>query len=394
MASNIISQSPFSATGVRPGQWFLTSSEEYTTLITPGYLNSVSSAGIDFNPNDIIYAQYNDGANFGMFIVSVDNGTFSMDIYSPNSNSFVFQHTMFVAKGGSDLNSGTSIGAPKLTVQAAINALAPNLTDASVVNIMDGGTYNENLVLPLNLSIYGPNATLLSTTGDTITVQDSGQTTLSAVRVASLKSDSGLAINVLGPNSVLYSETPIIQGDIYSEGVLLTKNGLSLIDSTVTIAANSQAVLNFTNLIGSTLVADPTATVAGSLGVINPGDTKNTIYGNTAFNDRLIYQTTPNTVTAGLTVGIDDSNTRIVYNNASNGNLVLPETSDAAIPIGTNIEFTQLGLGAIEFIAGQGVTIISLAGGTVKTTGPGSSSNAWKYTDTVWVISGSIEPIN
>jgi hypothetical protein len=391
MAKNLITQNPYTVTGVKPGQWFLDSTEDYSTLIAPGYLSSVANAGIDFQPNDFVFAQYNNGENVGLFnVIEATPGIFSLAVYSPNSNSFVFERTIFVAKGGSDLNPGTTMGLPKLTIGGAIAALNPNLNDPSLVVVMDDGTYNENLVLPNNISIYGPNCIIGSQNGDTITINDSGQNTFAVVRVSNLGAENGNAVVINGTLSVLYCDCPILFGNVVNNGAFVAKNGLALINSIVTFGANAQGALYFTNAIGSSLNIDPTATLIGSIGTIAPGAAANVIYGNTSFFNKLTFQTAPIDEVAGRSIVLDDASARIVYNNAADDNFVLPATADVALPIGTNIEFTQLGLGAIDFIAGPGVTLVSPIGNPLATSGTGATAKAWKYTDTIWILSGDL----
>lgn len=389
MANNIIAQLPFSVTGVKPGMWFLTSSEDYATLIAAGYLNSVSGAGIDFQPNDIIFAQYNDGINFGMFIVSVDGGVFSMAVYSPNSNSFIFSHVQFVAKGGSDLNAGTSMGLPKLTIGAAITALNPGIVTPSLVWILDNGIYDENVVLPNNIFLYGVNANLEPAAGDALTINDSGTGTYAQVTLARIES-LGNAVAIAGPGSQMLLNCPVMLGNITNEGILELKTEL-LQNCAYTSAANSFNFLYINFQEGCTFTFDPASQVNGNIQtVLGLGNTNNIIYGQTSYNDHLIYQESPSTETIGRTVAIADSNTRIVYNNAADDNYTLPQTSDVAIPIGTNIEFVELGLGAAVFVAGAGVTIVSSLGALVKTNGAGAVARAWKYTDTIWILDGNL----
>lgn len=389
MANNIITQSPLAATGVRPGQWFLTSSEDYATLIAPGYLNSVSNAGLEFQPNDIVYAQYDDGVNFAMFIVSEVNDVFSLSVYSPNDNSFVFTQVQFVAKGGSDLNSGLSVGYPKLTIGAAITALGLTTLNTGLVWVMDDGEYDENLVLPFNIQLYAPNASLICAAGDLLTVNDTGGPTLAIVTARNIYSQSGFVINLLGAQSSMYINAQSARGDVYAEGILDEKF-VTQVANDIEIGASGILTAQVENSsIGLTINSG--ATVAGSFrDVSNPGESNNVIYGDQTMIDHLIYQTDPITETAGRIVAAADSNTRIVYNNAANGNFELPATADVAIPLGTYIEFTQLGLGAALFIAGAGVTIVSSLGATVETNGAGATAKAWKYTDTIWVISGDL----
>src|SRR5574338_347138 len=212
MAKNLFTQNPYTVTGIKPGQWFLDSSEDYATLISPGYLSSVATAGIEIQPNDFIFAQYNNGANVAIFVaIEASPGILSLEVYNPNSNSFIFQRVQFVAKGGSDLNPGTSIGLPKLTIQAAINALMMTSLTDGMVWVLDDNEYTENLVLPFNIQLYAPTAKLICNTGDLLTVNDSGENTVATVTVQSLTSNGGLAVNLLGSSSNMFLNAKIVQ---------------------------------------------------------------------------------------------------------------------------------------------------------------------------------------
>lgn len=395
MAKNVLTVNPYTATGVKPGQWFLDSSEEFDTLTEPGYLSSVATAGLDLQPNDFVFAQYNDGANVALFnVIESSPGIFSLQVYSPNSNSFVFTNMQFVAKGGSDLNPGTTIGLPKLTIQAAIDALSLSPSNPGAVWVMDDNEYDENLVLPFNVQVYAPMATISCTTGDLITVNDTGSNTVASIACQALNNyGSGLCINLLGSQSNIFLNTKICQGNMYIEGGMVDSL-IAQIASEVHVAATGVFGVDIVNAILFTLTTDVGATVVGNVGsVIGPGVSLTNSYGNRAFINKLTYQTDPITIVAGRFVQSEDGSTRIVYNNAADGDFTLLPTADLALPIGTNIEFTQLGLGAIVFVAGLGVTIVSPEGSTVQTTGTGAYAKAWKYTDTIWIISGDLAPV-
>lgn len=387
MATNIFSRSPFSATGARPGQWFLVSSEDYDTLITPGYVNSVSSAGVEFQQHDIVYATYNDGQDFAMFIVTIEDGVATLQVYSPNDNSFIFTKVVYVAKGGSDLNPGTSLGLPKLTVQAAINSLEATPLQSGVVVVLDSGQYTENLTLPFSVSLHAPNASFLAISGDLITIADAGVSVAPKVVANSLSASAGNVINNAGPMASLTVRAGLIDGNISLDGELdLHVEGLS--GSTITLSATGILNIDAVDSSGVTISADPAATVVGH---IRDELLTNNLYGNQVVLDKLTFQKDPVDEVAGRTLAASDSNTRIVYNNASDGNFELPQTSDVAIPLGTLVEFLQLGLGKATFIAGTGVTIVSISGAAVRTAGSGAVARAWKYTDTIWVVDGVIE---
>ena len=395
MAKNIITANPYTVTGVKPGQWFLDSSEDFSTLTEPGYLSSVANAGIDFQPNDFIFAQYNNGANVGLFnVIESAPGVFSLEVYSPNSNSFIFENMQFVAKGGSDLNPGTTIGLPKLTIQAAIDALSLSPSNPGAVWVLDDNEYDENLVLPFNVQLYAPMASVSCTTGDLITVNDTGSNTVATITCAALNNyGTGLCINLLGSQSNIFLNTKIAQGDMHIEGGMVNSL-IAQIDSEVHVTATGVLGVQIVNAILFTLTTDEGATVVGDVGaIIGPGVSLTNSYGNRAFVNKLTFQTDPITIDAGRFLQSEDGSTRIVYNNAADGNFTLLPSGDLNLPIGTNIEFTQLGLGAIVFVAGLGVTIVSPEGATVQTSGTGAYAKAWKYSDTIWILSGDLAPV-
>jgi hypothetical protein len=77
----------------------------------------------------------------------------------PNEN-FNFTNVQFVAKGGNDANSGTSINSPKLTPEAAL----ANITGEGLIWILDSGLYIINMPLvAYNYTLYAPNASLSGT---------------------------------------------------------------------------------------------------------------------------------------------------------------------------------------------------------------------------------------
>lgn len=378
---------PFSQTGISPRLLFLDTTEDYATITTPGFLNSVQNVGIDIQNHDVIFCNYGSGTNFGMFVVSIDSGIFTMSVYSPNSNSFIFTRVQYVAKGGSDLNAGTSLGLPKLTIQAAINALSMTSSSIGLVVVLDAGVYTENLVLPFNIQVYAPNATIAGSTGNLITINDSGLATSATLIANSINhSGSDKSLNILGGQSKLTLMCPNIGGDINLEGTL--EGQVTDFNCKVDISATGIWRVNVLNAVSYDLTVVSGGVVSGSFG--SAENATNTTYGEQTFSDRLIYQIAPSTETAGRVVAASDSNTRIVYNSAEGDDYTLPQTSDVDIPLGTKIEFMQLGVGEVSFVAGSGVTIVSSEGALVNTAGTGSVAGAWKYTDTIWVLDGDI----
>lgn len=76
---------------------------------------------------------------------------------------------VFVAKSGTDDNSGMYVGAPKLTISSAITAAAA-LSDKGGVFVLDAGRYAEDLTLQSGVYIHAPLARLV---GDVTLVDDS-----------------------------------------------------------------------------------------------------------------------------------------------------------------------------------------------------------------------------
>jgi len=393
MSTNILTPLPFSETGVRPGLWFLNSDESYSTITTPGFLNTVALAGYDLQDNDVIFTIFNANTEFAMLVVSITDGVYSLNVYSPNSNSFIFTQTQFVAKGGSDLNPGTSIGLPKLKIGSAISALMLSPSQQGVVIILDDGSYYENVVLPYSLQIWGPNASINCNSGDLLTINDSGDDTLAVINVAALFNyGSGKSVSISGALSNMFLSAGVIQGDIYDEGGLVLRE-VAQITSNIHITATGQFSPTIVNAIDCTFTFDTGSTIMGSIQTLN-GTPLNQVYGDTTYLNHLMYQTPPSTETVGRTLAIVDSNTRVVYNAAVIGDYTLPQTSSVAIPIGTQITFVQLGIGAVSLVAGAGVTIIANQTLPVGTAGAGAVIYAWKYTDNIWIVSGDMATVS
>ena len=102
MGTNVVKILPFSESTALPRLVFLNSTETYETLTNPGFLNSVSLAGIEFLPNDFVFTMYNEGIDNALFTVNETDKIFTLQVYNPNSNSFIFTNVQFVSKGGSD----------------------------------------------------------------------------------------------------------------------------------------------------------------------------------------------------------------------------------------------------------------------------------------------------
>jgi hypothetical protein len=75
-------------------------------------------------------------------------------------------HVVYVSKIGSDLNSGLTIDAPKLTISASITVASTLITNGATgvkIDVIDGGRYEENLVIPSYIVIEAKWATIVGT---------------------------------------------------------------------------------------------------------------------------------------------------------------------------------------------------------------------------------------
>jgi hypothetical protein len=114
-----------------------------------------------------------------------------------NNGPFNGQQIFVSQAFGHDFNSG-SYGAPLATIGAAV-ALA-NTPDIYIsINILDGHTYNENVVLTDFMCLNGPYATLSASSGDSLTVNLSDSHGIIFVNLATL--DAGEGGNSLVVNS-------------------------------------------------------------------------------------------------------------------------------------------------------------------------------------------------
>lgn len=211
--------------GVSPRLLFLNSQATDAQITAPGFINPINQAsGADLTPGDYIFAVYEDGLRREIFvpvfgpggvitlqgiagdgsipggvtggvnlgtgqvvfagisgtdlsfktlkaggnIVLTPSATELLITATQKTESFVFENTFFVAKGGMNSNSGTDLSSPLLTIQAAIDLaeLLPTVAyKRTLISVMDSGTYSETVVLTkLNIDIIGPNASLDSCT--------------------------------------------------------------------------------------------------------------------------------------------------------------------------------------------------------------------------------------
>jgi len=371
--------------GVTPVFRFLDASAEELNVVTnPGFLNSILAMGNIINPSDLLLVAYKGGTQ--IFQQSVSDGIITLEVYSPGDNSFTFTHVQFVAKGGSDLNAGNTLGAPKLTIQSAIDALPSTNGSFYLVIVTDSGNYTEHLVAKQNLIIWAPNATLTNTTGTLLTLPNLGVSYQVSATFALISASGGAGtVSVLGASSALNLETQaLVGGAVTLQGNMFLK-ATQVTSVTTNIAATGQLIAAVMNASSSPINVTTGGNVIGNFA--------DSYYGTHNFKNKMTFQQDESQETVGRTLTIDDGVTTIQYNSMSDGTFTLPQTSSVAIPVGSVVSFVQVGAGAINFVADLGVTLGSPVGSTPQTSATWAKAFAEKLTDTVWVVSGDIQAV-
>jgi len=206
--------------------------------------------------------------------------TYSNGEWTPVNS--VSTNTIFVSKSGNDLNSGTSLLLPKLTIQAAIDIVPTG----GLVIVTDSGQYSENLTITQGMQIWAPTAELDGTgSGDLITVSGGGTTVVRLMIGDINQGGPGLAVNIPDPGTVLFLDSPIFLGNIDCHGSLLF-NDVATITSNIHIFSTGVFSIETINALGCTFTFDPGSTIVGDIQVVTgPGNTNNTVYGGQTFND-------------------------------------------------------------------------------------------------------------
>lgn len=111
------------------------------------------------------------------------------------------------------------------------------------------------------------------------------------------------------------------------------------------------------------------------------------IYASVVERLSIIIQNTP---TIDYTLVLDDATKVIELNKASPAIITVPPNSSVAFPIGTIIEFIQLGVGQVTFVAGAGVTIRSPSN-NVRLASQYSTASLRKRATDEWVLVGDFQ---
>ena len=377
---NILYPVPVGQNGVDPIVRSLNAkAESLNTVITPGFINSILQMGNTINPDDLLLVSYANGTQ--LFNQSVSDGVITL---SPASETVPFPLTnvQFVAKGGSDLNIGNNINAPKLTIQAALNAISAN----GLVWVLDSAIYeNEPFVMPIfNATVYAPNAQLVidAASGSLITQNDTGSDYVSLIYATTVQAAGGAnAITQNGALSELYLETDVLGGPSSFEGFAIFNCGF-VSGNQLSFSATATGIFDVSFC--------PSPNIAQAVGANLTGKLGNVYYDTQTVLNQLISQQQELQETVGRQLMASDSNSTIQYMSVTNDAYVLHATVNQAIPIGTVVRFMQLSSGAALFNSDGTSTVLNYLNVPSQTGGLNAVAEAEKISDTVWMVSGNI----
>lgn len=274
MTYTVINQLAIGQVGVSPNQFFLKTDLTLAQTEAPGFLNTLSATnGTSPSDGDFVLGAASDGSKY--YTVKGDT---LLPSGGGGGGSFQYNNTQWVAQNGSDANDGKSIDTPKLTVQAAITALAGD----GALNIEDNGTYTGAWNIGTNdITINAP-AAFLNTSGVTL-----GAGAIFKVNAYSFGTNFNNLFPAAANNGTVYINAQKVRGDIGNG----TNNPVQLfinaqeITGDYTFGANLSAIISFETMAGSIIDTSPAVGTPG-IGVFgrnlsgNISSTNSKIYGN------------------------------------------------------------------------------------------------------------------
>lgn len=264
--------------------------------------------------------------------------------------AFPLENTFFVEKGGNDSNDGGRAD-PFLTFQAAIDALGTPVVPSLVLS--EGvGIFDENLSITSdNIFILAPSAIIQASSGDALTINASGATTI-GVRFGGIASIGGNAINIVDASGGAF-DCPILFGDItISPNGSFDISALQLTSSTITLGGSS---LLKCNIIGSAGVS-----FADSNSSDNTfGRIGNSWYGTFLFNGRTRIRR-QNVIEVAVGVQLTELHAGVLLNvnSGSPQNVTLPQESTLSLPVGWTTQVLRGGTGTVAFVTEGSDTIV------------------------------------
>lgn len=97
---------------------------------------------------------------------------------------------------------------------------------------------------------------------------------------------------------------------------------------------------------------------------------------------------------ASYTLALADDGALVTRNNSSANTLTIPTNASVAFPVGTVINFVQIGAGVTTVVAASGVTVNGVSAGSAAVTKRYSVGSLVKTATNSWILSGPIEDVS
>lgn len=96
---------------------------------------------------------------------------------------------------------------------------------------------------------------------------------------------------------------------------------------------------------------------------------------------------------ASYTLALADDGALVIRDNGSANTLTIPTNASVAFPVGTVINFVQVGAGVTTVVASSGVTLNGVVAGSAAVTKQYSVGSLVKLATDTWVVTGPIEDV-
>lgn len=97
---------------------------------------------------------------------------------------------------------------------------------------------------------------------------------------------------------------------------------------------------------------------------------------------------------ASYTLALADDGALVTRNNSSANTLTIPTNASVAFPVGTVINFVQIGAGVTTVVAASGVTVNGVSAGSAAVTKRYSVGSLVKTATNSWILSGPVEDVS
>ncbi len=208
------------------------------------------------------------------------------------------------------------------------------------------------------------------------------ETALAEVRVALNTDITGLS-NHLADTSDAHDASAISVLDV---ATIYTATDVEAALAEVRVALNTD-ITGLSNHLADTSDAHD----ASAISVLDTAGNITATDAEAAFAEiaaRLAAQTLNAQTGTTYTPVIGDNQKLVTLSNASAITLTLPQDSSVAIPIGSWIDFAQIGAGQVTFVAGSGATVNTTPGLKLRT--QYSSCRAYKRSANTWLLLGDL----